>query len=481
METAISGDTGKAGMKIVIKDDTGKIIATGVTGSDGTFSTSGICPGNYTVQQVDNDWKPTTQNPVSVTIRPGGATTGRFQIGVNYDFRITGSVFVDTNGNNIYEATDTLYRGPVKILYDGRTLSPTSTFTKDKVTEGSTHTITLDPTSVRGYTILPRSVYRVDVTTYPTTRNCTISPTNYTDFDGKCTTHSITVNFLIHQNAVPVSTSWIQSETLDVRIDAGYTYPISSGSSCATASVPGNSKTPGVILSGDRDPDFGAGQASAGNWNWQVGDDRFPELYKNSNPLKLSYSEAMAAARKTGNIPTLFNQDPNQTQSGIFTVTNSLAISTPTVILSPKQIVLLVNGDVNILSTIQVEKGAFLLIISNQSISVTGDIGTTPSCASSTSTTSIPAQLEGIFVADENITINSAKSCTNGGDTMLQAAGTFVVNAARRGGGTFSQNRVLCGSYATYPPFRVNPRLDMIMAFPNFLKVTSRTWREVAP
>lgn len=468
--TRDADEEGKQGILVAVYDANGKELKRGTTDSNGQFSITGLCSGTYTIKTLDKDWSATTTNPVKVPV--GSSRTGSFIIGVHYQYTIKGKVYVDNGDGRFDVATDMVYPGPVKINYDGAAPITTASFSIPNVTQGSTHTITLDPSSVSGYTIKPGSVYTVTLSTYPSSGCPPIKPSAYINYGYSCAKHSLVLNFLLSGKPVAVSSSWLQSETLDVRVDGGYDYPVPAGTSCpAFASLTGDSTTPGIIFSGTSDPKFGSGQASVKNW--VVGDGAYPEVFGSTKPQKLSYDSAYAASQKAGTMREAFTFG-SSTSPGIYHFADALVITDKIHIVSGEQYVLLVEDGVDIENEITVDPGGFLLIVSKTSISISGTIGTTPSCSSATT------QLDGIFVADDSITFESAKTCTDGGDIMVQASGTFVTNAGRTGG-EFVQKRVLCGSNTGFPPVRVLPRLDMLLNFPNFLKSTSRIWQEVAP
>ena len=66
-----------------------------------------------------------------------------------------------------------------------------------------------------------------------------------------------------------------------------------------------------------------------------------------------------------------------------------------------------------------------------------------------------------MFSADKNFIVQGINDCSIGADTMLNIEGVVVVNAAHSGG-TFDNQRNLCGDNAYYPSVTLKARPDFL-------------------
>ena len=131
---AEAGDTnGLAGVTVQLLDTNGVVIATTTTDANGAYSFANVPPGNYTVVQTDPahytttlDSAGTTNNQIPVTLLSGGTLNENY-----YDAQpgtVSGSVFVDQNGDGIAQAGDTNGIAGITItLQQGSTVIATTT------------------------------------------------------------------------------------------------------------------------------------------------------------------------------------------------------------------------------------------------------------------------------------------------------------------------------------------------------------------
>jgi hypothetical protein len=129
-----------------------------------------------------------------------------------------------------------------------------------------------------------------------------------------------------------------------------------------------------------------------------------------------------------------------------------------------KNFVILVKGNVYINEKILVDKGSTLVISASKDITVNSSV----------------RQIEGLYSADGKFTINTASNCPGTPDIKLNVAGTVIANAGRTGG-TFVNNRTLCGGNSTNPSVSFIERPDFILNYPSLVRQTTRAWQDVAP
>ncbi|WP_420208561.1 SdrD B-like domain-containing protein [Candidatus Electronema sp. JC] len=136
------GDTGIPSVTVMLKDDSGKIIATTVTDSSGGYTFSGVPNGNYTVvvtdtqnvlgevvQSGDPDSTRDNQHTVAVSgaevndvnfgYTPDGQTAGKGMIG--------STIFLDSNNSGDYNPGEGLEGVAVSLYKDGKLVAVTQT------------------------------------------------------------------------------------------------------------------------------------------------------------------------------------------------------------------------------------------------------------------------------------------------------------------------------------------------------------------
>lgn len=308
---------------------------------------------------------------------------------------------------------------------------------------------------------------------------------------GVCNAGSITgLNF----DLTDAASSWFQSETFDMRFDNNFPggsnkIPDAIHASCGGgqyASVDGSGGHPGVIITGNSNPDFGTGTAS--RLNWKVGGSTYPEDYNNSGLLKSSYSVLRNTIIASGTTiqelddsacADYNNCNPSSAATGPYHADRTLTLRGPINIAGGKKIVILASGNVIINGDINVDPGSYFLVSANGNITVNSSVGL-PAGSPACNADPLIAQVEGIYVSGSNFQILKNSSCPGTPDRMLVMGGTVVVNAGNTGGRLIN-NRDLCAANNNFPSFRVNERPDFILNSPSFLQSPSTIWQEVAP
>ncbi|OQX23245.1 MAG: hypothetical protein BWK80_27000, partial [Desulfobacteraceae bacterium IS3] len=94
------GEPGIPGVDIKLMDTGGNVLATVITGGDGTYKFEYLDAATYIVQETDpTNYISTTDNTVTAVVPPGGA--GRADFGDHQVSVITGKVFNDINGDEV--------------------------------------------------------------------------------------------------------------------------------------------------------------------------------------------------------------------------------------------------------------------------------------------------------------------------------------------------------------------------------------------
>ena len=270
--------------------------------------------------------------------------------------------------------------------------------------------------------------------------------------------------------------------------------PQTANASCgggAFVSAPASGTTPGLVFSGQLiNPrgNFGQGQASAPPYNWLVGG-TYQETYSGAGSiLATNFDQVKAKLKGSSIIPKplkgavagcsdLASCTLTGLPQGVYEAAGDVTLNAWTVPANTRYVIL-VGGTLRINGIITVPRNqkAFLTFIVKGDIIVTANVGGVPA------PTSCPApdvsQLDGFYSTDKSFILQSASDCTT--ERMLSMQGALVVNA-RRGGGTFQNNRDLCGNNAFVPSFTIRERLDMILNTPEVLKTQNFLYQEVAP
>ncbi len=311
------------------------------------------------------------------------------------------------------------------------------------------------------------------------------------------------IDFAITNSTKP----WFQSVSGDM-IQNGFTDTVPTGAASATppyngggsyASVWGIGQTPGIIYSGSLDPDFGLGSAS--NPGWVAGNSSYPEPFVSGNtPLETSYNNVNALLAKYGKTATPLTSVCNpgdcnlsSIADGIYQYTGGGTVnfndfsgtSAGFTLSGNKNVIILIDGTLNINEKIHVAVGSTLFITTSGNIVVDKSLG-----EAATDYCRVPwdgvysgdggCTIEGYYSTDKSFDLNGTKNCGINPDLRFNLGGSLVINASGIGG-TLNLNRDLCSAGATYPTFSVTERADFVLYSPNFFKTQRRIWQEVNP
>ncbi len=102
--TLDGGESGIAGWTVKLLNSSNAVVATTTTDSSGNYSFTGVGPGSYTIQEVQQSgYTPTTATSIAVTATSGlnstGNNFGEFQIST-----LSGEVYNDLNGNGTIDS-----------------------------------------------------------------------------------------------------------------------------------------------------------------------------------------------------------------------------------------------------------------------------------------------------------------------------------------------------------------------------------------
>lgn len=164
---------------------------------------------------------------------------------------------------------------------------------------------------------------------------------------------------------------------------------------------------------------------------------------------------------------------PTNLPEGIYRANGDVSLNAYTFNANRKY-VFLIDGSLTINGGIQVRNGSVVFSAHNN-ITIDRNVG------ASTNVCPIPnGQVQGLFSADNNITIDGENDCTVAPDKMLNVEGALVVNADGNGG-SFTNNRDLCGDNPNVPSFTVSDRLDLLLNAPPLILKQTVTFHEDAP
>ena len=375
--------------------------------------------------------------------------------------------------------------------YSGATL----TLTQGATTVGTTTSLADGSYS---FTSLAGGTYNVNLTI----------PSGYTLVSSNPRTATLApsatgIDFAITNSTKP----WFQSVSGDM-IQNGFTDTVPTGAASATppyngggsyASVWGIGQTPGIIYSGSLDPDFGLGSAS--NPGWVAGNSSYPEPFVSGNtPLETSYNNVNALLAKYGKTATPLTSVCNpgdcnlsSIADGIYQYTGGGTVnfndfsgtSAGFTLSGNKNVIILIDGTLNINEKIHVAVGSTLFITTSGNIVVDKSLG-----EAATDYCRVPwdgvysgdggCTIEGYYSTDKSFDLNGTKNCGINPDLRFNLGGSLVINASGIGG-TLNLNRDLCSAGATYPTFSVTERADFVLYSPNFFKTQRRIWQEVNP
>jgi large repetitive protein len=126
-------EPGKPGVTLTLKDKDGNVVATTVTGPDGSYSFPNLPSGDYTITETQpNGLGSSTLNIVPVTLAPGTPGTANFGDTLS---SLAGTVYNDVNGNNTKDTTEPGIAGVTVTLTgtdaNGLTVNKTTTTDAD--------------------------------------------------------------------------------------------------------------------------------------------------------------------------------------------------------------------------------------------------------------------------------------------------------------------------------------------------------------
>jgi hypothetical protein len=271
---------------------------------------------------------------------------------------------------------------------------------------------------------------------------------------------------------------WIQSTCGNIRLDNGVddripstaqggAYMIITGTGC---------NTPGVLSVGDGTVALRQGQAS--NTGWVAGGTTYPESYGSTAPASIatSYNNVTARIQQSQATATPFPCTisncvlPNNLASGVYTTPGDLNLRAFTV-LPNRNYTFLVGGNLLIQGAIIIPQGSrsSALFTVRGNITIDPSVGTAPNSAQTS--------LDGLYSTDRSFIISSTGNCP---DLRLNIGGAVITNATLLGG-TFRNDRDLCGGDATYPTVSITQRLDILLNTTSFLSKQNIISQEVAP
>ena len=394
-------------------------------------------------------------------------------------YNISGNVFSDANKNTLKDGGETNYTGAITITSTGGSVSTgAGSYTVSNLS-GGTYTVS--------YTNLP--------TGYSLTYPLNGPPPSFTiTVGGSCSaggsnSASCSGGSIINLNfGITNSQPWIQCIGADCRIDSGFISRIpSTTATCGPyANLPGNGGTPGLIFTGDSNADFGEGQASSTGWVVGGSNPTLSEVYsptKVGGQVKTSYNFLLSKATQ-GNLTIndlasyctggIGNCSLQALPSGIYRASGNLRlVGGSYTFAASTNAIILVNGNLNIATRILVPNGSTATFSTSGNIVAETGIGE----AAITSTNSTIA---GIYSAGGSFIVQGNNNCTTGADLRFNVGGAVITNAALSGG-SFQNQRNLCGGNAQCPAFSVKERADFIINSPDFLKQPNFTYQEIAP
>lgn len=399
-------------------------------------------------------------------------------------YSVSGNVYNDTNKNRLKENSENNYNGPITISAANSSGGNAGTVT----TNNGTFTVSgLNPgTYTVSYSSLPNGYSMVyPQTGPPPSFQFTVGPLGCSTngaLGASCNNGSITnLNFGI-TNSIP----WIQAYDMDMRFDNGYSNSIPAAPQYPAYGIAQSlmAANPGILFSGDGTANFGQGQASS--TNWVVGGTIYPEVFNNTNTprLQTAYQSLLERATRGNITPSNLTTFPGCTNlanctlppdlpNGIYRANGNLTLNAFTA-STARNYIFLINGNLTINGNIVIPNGSVALFAAAQNIVIPTTIGVP-------ATFPLPsAQIQGFYSAGEDFIIQGNNNCLSGADRMLNAAGAIIVNANGQGG-TFTNQRDLCGDNPRYPTFTIQTRPDFILNSPSFLMKQQVSYQEQAP
>jgi hypothetical protein len=440
---------------------------TATTNASGDYTFTGLCTATYSVTEPNQPpWVPTTPNSQSLNVI-SGTTYPNVNFGNRYGYSITGDVFVDANKDGSEDNGEANYSGGSTIT------SSAGTITNNP--DGSYSIMGLQPGSYQVSYISPLPTGYVMVNPLngpPPSYNVTVGATCNTNSapGAVCTSGNITTLSFGITDFFP----WFQSTCNDVRNDNGITNLEPAGQYLVT-SVPACSN-PGLIFTGNATPNFGQGGSST--TGQVVGGFQNPEVFGASNlaNLQTSYTNLLAVAKNANITPvslsticTLSNCTlPANLPHGLYLANGNVNLNAFT-FPANQNYVFLINGNLTVQGNISTPVGSTDLFATSGNITIASTVGSAPNVTTS--------DLDGWYIAGNSFIIATNAVCST---LRLNISGSVVADAMGTGG-TFQNNRDLCGNDKADPTVSFLPRLDMILHAPQFLEQQQTISQELAP
>lgn len=267
---------------------------------------------------------------------------------------------------------------------------------------------------------------------------------------------------------------WIQATCGDVRMDNGIDNFVPAGRQMITTNA--SCTGPGIAFSGDSPATFSPGTAST--TNRVVGGFSYPEVYlpPNSGSIFSSYDNLSAKSKTTDTPPINLNtlctlSDctlPANLAQGVYIATGNVVFNAYT-FPAGRNYVFLVDGNITFRGNMITPVTSTSIFSASGNIIVPATLGVAPAA-----TTPV---LTGIFSADDSFIMQTTNTCA---DLRLNIEGVLIVNAAQSGG-TFQNDRDMCGNNLTNPTLQITQRLDFVVNMPEFMRIQSVVSNEVAP
>lgn len=440
---------------------------TTTTNASGDYTFTGLCNATYSVSEPNQvPWVPTTPNSQSINVI-SGTTYPNVDFGNRYGYSIAGDVFVDANKDGSQDNGEPTYTGGSTITSSAGSITnnPNGSYSIQGLLPGSYQVSYISPLPA-GYVMVnplngPPPSYKVTVGPACTVNTAPGAVCN----GGNITTLSFGITDFF---------PWLQSTCSDVRNDNGITNLEPAGQYLVTTSPACTS--PGLIYTGSTTPNFGQGGSST--TGQVVGGFQNPEVFNPSNlsNLQTSYSNLLAKAQNAGitpiNLATVCNLTnctlPANLPHGLYLANGNVNLNAYT-FPAGQNYVILVNGTLTIQGNISTPVGSSDLFSTSGNIIVAATVGSPPNVTTS--------DLDGWYIAGSSFIVNTNAVCST---LRLNIAGTVVADALGNGG-TFQNNRDLCGSDGTSPTVSFLPRLDMLLHAPTFLEQEQTLSQELSP
>ncbi len=125
---ANDGEPGMEGWTVQLSKD-GSVVNTATTGADGTFRFGDLTPGSYTVAEVEQSgWTRTAPPDGSYSVELADSDATGKDFGNHGSFAISGTSFLDSNGNGVKDSDETGQAGmSIQLSQNGNVINATTT------------------------------------------------------------------------------------------------------------------------------------------------------------------------------------------------------------------------------------------------------------------------------------------------------------------------------------------------------------------